>query len=74
MFRRKGRQNRVEGVAVGKQRMQQDDVAALPGLHRGKDAVAGAKLLQVHGLPPTLSKHIRPIFVPASALASVPKL
>ena len=60
MFRRKGRQNRVEGVAVGKQRMQQDDVAALPGLDRGKDAVAGAKLLQVHGAASHVSKHIRP--------------
>ena len=41
VLRGKRRQHRIEGVAVGEQRMQHDNVGAFAGSHRRQRAVSG---------------------------------
>ena len=41
------RQHRIEGVTVGQQRMQHDDVGPGAGAHRRERAVAGGRVLQI---------------------------
>ena len=42
------RQHRIEGVAVGEQRMQHHQIAAFAGAHRRERAVAGGQVLHLH--------------------------
>jgi len=50
MFGGQRLQNRIEGMPVGKERMEDDEVAAGARSHSGQGATPGTQLLHLHGI------------------------